>query len=321
MNHSPLAAEKLDSASPLARLMQVVSEVLLDKEEVVELAVATLVAGGHLLLEDVPGVGKTTLAKALAAALGTEFKRIQFTSDMLPSDIIGVTVFDSANVRFHFNKGPVFTQVLLADEINRTPPRTQSALLEAMSELQVTVDNLTHPMPRPFFVIATQNPLELHGTYPLPESQLDRFMMRLSMGYPSPRVEQQVISQERDEARLGNVPEVASPQDVISWQAALEQVAVKPQLIEYIQKIIGSTRSSEEVVLGASPRAGIQLFRAARALAMVRGRDYVVPDDIRYLAPNVLAHRLWLKGERFSMGQTNRALGVMARLVDSIPLP
>ena len=314
------AAKSAAQAVTVHDLMEAVNQVLLDKADVVELTTVCLVSGGHVLLEDVPGVGKTTLAKVLARALGASFRRIQFTSDMLPADVIGVSVFERTRGQFTFNPGPIFAQMVLADEINRTPPRTQSALLEAMSEGQVTVDNETRALPQPYFVIATQNPLELHGTYPLPESQMDRFMMSLSMGYPSDLVERSVIVQEEDRSRLEAVPVVASPEILQAWRAASQTPAVKDEVVGYIQSILKGTRDSEEVLLGASPRAGIQLFRAVRALAWVRGRSFATPDDVRALAPHVLSHRLWLHGER-SGGRRAQARNVLMKIVESVPLP
>ena len=312
----------MDSTRPASvrDLMDAVNRVLLDKADVVELVMVCLVSGGHVLLEDVPGVGKTILAKALAQAIGSSFRRIQFTSDMLPSDVIGVSVFDAGEGRFVFNPGPIFAQMVLADEINRTPPRTQSALLEAMSEGQVTVDNTTHALPESYFVIATQNPLELHGTYPLPESQMDRFMMSLTMGYPSDAAERSVIVQDDDSQRLEAVPPLAHAEELSAWRRASQKPVVKDAVVAYIQTILKGTRESEEILLGASPRSGIQLYRAARALAWLRGRDFVTPDDIRTLAPHVLAHRLWLHGER-SGGRRQQSRNVLLKIVESVPLP
>ncbi|MBM4371228.1 MAG: AAA family ATPase [Deltaproteobacteria bacterium] len=314
-----LAAER-DGERSIQGLMDGVNRVLLDKADVVELVTLCMVSGGHVLLEDVPGVGKTTLAKALARASGATFRRIQFTSDMLPADVIGVSVFDAGRGQFVFNPGPIFAQMLLADEINRTPPRTQSALLEAMSEGQVTVDNVTRPLPQPYFVLATQNPLELHGTYPLPESQMDRFMMSLSMGYPSDAVERAVLVQEDDDRRLADLPVLAGPADLERWRRSSQTPAVKDSLVAYIQAILHGTRVCPEVQLGASPRAGIQLLRAVRARAWIRGRPFVTPDDVRALAVHVLAHRLWLRGERTG-GRREQARNVLARIVESVPLP
>ncbi|MFH1529534.1 MAG: MoxR family ATPase [Pseudomonadota bacterium] len=307
-------------AATVHDLMDAVNRVLLDKSDVVELVTVCLVSGGHVLLEDVPGVGKTTLAKILARSVGATFRRIQFTSDMLPADVIGVSVFDSTKGQFAFKPGPIFAQLVLADEINRTPPRTQSALLEAMSEGQVTVDNETRSLPDPYFVIATQNPLELHGTYPLPESQMDRFMMSLNVGYPSDAVERSVIVQDEDRARLQAVPVVANPALLLSWRTASQTPVVKDEVVGYLQAILKGTREADEILLGASPRAGIQLFRAVRALAWIRGRDFVTPDDVRCLAPHVLAHRLWLHGER-SGSRRAQARNVLMKIVESVPLP
>jgi len=320
MEERKAAVTGTTQATKVQDLMDAVNRVLLDKADVVELVAICLVSGGHVLLEDVPGVGKTTLAKVLAQAVGASFRRIQFTSDMLPADVIGVSVFDGTKGQFSFNPGPIFAQIVLADEINRTPPRTQSALLEAMSEGQVTVDNDTRALPSPYFVIATQNPLELHGTYPLPESQMDRFMMSLRMGYPSDDVERSVIVQEEDRARLDAVPEVASPAHLEAWCDASQTPIVKDELVAYLQAILKRTRESDEILLGASPRAGIQLFRAVRALAWIRGRDFATPDDIRFLAPYVLAHRLWLHGER-SGSRRAQARNVLMKIVESVPLP
>jgi len=320
MEDRKAAMKDVTQTATVQDLMDAVNCVLLDKADVVELVTVCLVSGGHVLLEDVPGVGKTTLAKVLARAVGASFRRIQFTSDMLPADVIGVSVFDGTKGQFVFKPGPIFAQLVLADEINRTPPRTQSALLEAMSEGQVTVDNDTRSLPDPYFVVATQNPLELHGTYPLPESQMDRFMMSLNVGYPSDAVERSVIVQEDDRARLQAVPVVASPAILQSWRAASQTPVVKDEVVAYLQTILKGTRESDEILLGASPRAGIQLFRAVRALAWIRGRDFVTPDDVRTLAPHVLAHRLWLHGER-SGSRRAQARNVLMKIVESVPLP
>ncbi len=320
MEERKVAVEGDTRTATTRDLMDAVNRILLDKEDVVELVTVCLISGGHVLLEDVPGVGKTTLAKGLARAVGASFRRIQFTSDMLPADVIGVSVFDSTKGEFVFNPGPIFAQIVLADEINRTPPRTQSALLEAMSEGQVTVDNETRPLPAPYFVMATQNPLELHGTYPLPESQMDRFMMSLNIGYPSDDVERSVIVQEEDRARLDSVPVVAGPGDLESWRAASQTPVVKEEVVAYLQAILKGTRDSDEILLWASPRSVIQLFRAIRALAWLRGRDFATPDDVRTLAPHVLAHRLWLHGER-SGSRRAQARNVLMKIVESVPLP
>jgi MoxR-like ATPase len=301
------------------RLLDSLNRVILGKAEVMELLAASLLAGGHVLLEDVPGVGKTTVAKALARLLGLSFRRIQFTSDMLPSDILGVSVLDNASGSFRFRPGPVFAQLILADELNRTPPRTQSALLEAMSEGQVTVDLETRPLPRPFFVIATQNPLELHGTYPLPESQMDRFFVSLTLGYPAPEEERRVITLDDEDRRIADLPPVAAPEDLLRWRAEVEKVRVDDALVAFMQELLRGTRQASQVKLGAGPRAGMALFRCSRALAFLRGRDFVVPDDIKTLAPAVLRHRLRLTGTQgASLAEsTNLVLSIL----DAVPLP
>jgi MoxR-like ATPase len=301
------------------KLLDSLNTVILGKAEVMELLTASLLAGGHVLLEDVPGVGKTTVAKALARLLGLSFRRIQFTSDMLPSDILGVSVLENGLGTFRFRPGPIFAQLILADELNRTPPRTQSALLEAMSEGQVTVDLETRPLPKPFFVIATQNPLELHGTYPLPESQMDRFFVSLTLGYPSDAEERRVIILDDEDRRIGAMSAVATPEDLLRWRAEVEKVRVDEALVAYMQNIIKGTRVAGQIKLGAGPRAGMALFRSARALAFLRGRDFVVPEDIRVLAPAVLRHRLRLTGTQGTnlAESTNLVLSIM----DAVPIP
>lgn len=303
-----------------AKVIQEVEKVFIGKRDVVELSVASIIAGGHLLLEDVPGVGKTTLAKALSRALDCEFSRIQFTSDMLPSDVIGTFVFNPAQGEFSFRAGPLFSNIVLADEVNRTSPRTQSALLEAMNEYQVTVDTQTFDLKLPFFVIATQNPKELHGTYPLPESQLDRFLISLSIGYPDAEAEKAVIAG-TNESKLGEVQTVMSKQGLLDVQAQVEDVSVKDDLVGYVYTMISATRTSPHFELGASPRAGIQMLKAARAIALMRGRDFVTPDDIRYVAPSVLAHRLILKTSAQIFAGRAQAVSKIEELLDSIPAP
>ncbi len=264
------------------------------KPEAVELALIALIARGHVLVEDVPGVGKTTLAKALAHAVGGEYKRQQFTSDMLPSDVLGVSVFDQRTGEFIFRQGPVFTNFLLADEINRASPRTQSALLEAMNEGQVSVDGVTTPLPDPFFVIATQNPQDFAGTYPLPESQLDRFMVRIKIGYPPPQVEMRLLLQGGDPDRASKVPQVLDPAQLVALQREADRVEVDASLAHYAHAVLAATRSTPSLSLGASPRAGMNLSRAARARALLHGRSYCIADDIHDLAVPVLAHRVRL---------------------------
>lgn len=297
-----------------------VEKVLAGKSEVVELAVTALLAGGHLLLEDVPGVGKTTLARCLARALDCRFSRIQFTSDMLPSDVTGTSVFNPAKAEFQFRPGPIFSHVVLADEINRTSPRTQSALLEAMNERQVSVDGTTYNLDTPFFVIATQNPKELHGTYPLPESQLDRFLLSLSIGYPEADLEKEVISG-RNEERIASIGPVLDREALLTLQNAVTKVAAAQELVDYVYTIIKATRDSSWFELGASPRAGIQLLKAARALALMRGRTFLIPDDIRYIAPFVLAHRLILKNSSQLTSVRIVTLARVQELLDSTQAP
>jgi len=305
----------------LAPLIAEVEKVFTGKREAIELAVAALIAGGHLLLEDVPGVGKTTLARALARALDCRFGRIQFTSDMLPSDVIGANVFNPTSGEFIFRSGPIFANIVLADEINRTSPRTQSALLEAMNENQVSVDGQTLELEAPFFVIATQNPKELHGTYPLPESQLDRFIFSLNIGYPEPEVEKQIITGMNDEQRMHLLGPVMSGETVLSLRKQVAAVSIKDELVDYIHTIILATRDAVRFELGASPRAGIQLLKASRAMALMRGRDFVTPDDIRYVAPFVLGHRLVLKSSSQLFASRAQTLNAVEELLDSIQVP
>ncbi|MCZ6832746.1 MAG: MoxR family ATPase [Acidobacteria bacterium] len=277
---------------PLQDLFRSVGAVIRGKDEVVHDAVVTLLAGGHLLIEDIPGVGKTTLARALAQAMGGTFRRVQFTSDLLPADIVGVNVFEPSSREFLFRPGPVFCHVLLADEINRTTPRTQSALLQAMEEQQVTLDGITHALPDPFLVIATQNPLEHHGTYPLPESQMDRFLMRLSMGYPDRTAEKEMIVGRNGKDPLVDLKPVLSPASLTAARRRVEQVRLGDGLLNYLLEIVDGTRRHPKLALGASPRAALALSRAARATALLESREFVLPDDIKGLAEPVLAHRL-----------------------------
>ncbi len=303
------------------QLVVEIEKVFTGKREVVELAVVTLLAGGHLLLEDVPGVGKTTLARTLARALDCRFGRIQFTSDMLPSDVIGTNIFHPASGQFQFRPGPVFANVVLADEINRTSPRTQSALLEAMNERQVSVDGETRRLDDPFFVIATQNPKELHGTYPLPESQLDRFLLSLSIGYPDPAVESQVILGLNDEEQMHLVRPMLDRDGLARIRQQVRSVHARPELGAYIQKILAGSRETDRFELGASPRAGIQLLKASRAAAHLRGRNFVTPDDIRWVAPFVLSHRLVVKNAGHLAGGRAAAFARVEEMLESIQVP
>jgi MoxR-like ATPase len=294
-NVPPILTEPARDA--LAAAIAQVNKLVLGKPREVRLAFACLIAGGHLLIEDLPGLGKTTLAHALAATVGLEFQRTQFTSDLLPSDILGVSVFDQAQQRFHFHPGPIFTQLMLADEINRAPPRTQSALLEAMAEQQVTVDGNTYALPRPFFVIATQNPADLAGTYPLPDSQLDRFLLRLSLGYPDSRAEREMLSTEDRRDLIAQVKPMLQSTDVLALRDASLRVHASEALIGYVQELVAQSRRHPGVKVGLSPRAGLALLRAARAQALIQGREHVLPDDVQSLFAEIASHRLVPDGD------------------------
>jgi MoxR-like ATPase len=274
----------------LAELERALGAAIRGKPEVVRLSLVSLLARGHLLIEDVPGVGKTTLAQALARSVACRFHRLQFTSDMLPSDVLGVTVYNAHSETFDFKPGPIFSNFLLADEINRTTPKTQSALLEAMNEEQVTIDGHSHSLPRPFMVIATQNPVEHHGTYPLPESQLDRFLMRLRIGYPDTASEREILR--NTERRTPDITTGLSAEDVIELQNAAPQVAVQEAIVDYMLAIVERTRNHESLALGVSPRGSQALYRAVQALALIEGRDYAIPDDVKRLAIPLCAHRV-----------------------------
>jgi MoxR-like ATPase len=305
LDHAPPGTRRPDSAAapraPAAlseRLRANVASVLLGKPEVIQMALVTLLAEGHLLIEDVPGIGKTLLAKALARSLDCTFHRIQFTPDLLPSDLIGTSVFHQPTSEFVFKPGPLFAQVVLADEINRATPRTQSALLEAMSDRQVSVDGQTHPLAAPFLVLATQNPYEFEGTYPLPESQLDRFLMRLRIGYPDRAAEREILTRHREGEPVEHLRPVVAAGEVVAAQEAVRQVRVDDSLRDYILDLVEGTRAHPNVYLGGSTRAALALYRAAQALALLEGRGYVVPDDIKRLAGPVLAHRILAKAFR-----------------------
>ena len=309
-----------ESSQSIERLEQNISTALMGKPESVRLAVVALLGGGHVLIEDAPGVGKTSLAKAVARSLGCEFKRLQFTPDLLPSDILGTNIFLPNEGRFEFRQGPVFTNVLLADEINRTTPRTQSALLEAMNERQVTIDGVTWPLSEPFFVLATQNPYEFEGTYPLPENQLDRFMLCLDIGYPQRDTEKRVLVEHRNGEPVDRLDAVLDHASILALQSAARDVRVDDSINDYILEIIHATRSHEELVLGVSTRGALTLYRAIQALALISGRDYAVPDDVKQLAAPVLAHRVVCKGllrER----QRERAADVIRRILDQTAVP
>ncbi|MEX1223199.1 MAG: MoxR family ATPase [Pirellulales bacterium] len=294
--------------------------VVLGKPEVVRLCVVALLAGEHVLLEDVPGVGKTLVGKALARSVGGEFRRVQFTPDLLPSDILGGNTFNSQTSEFVFSRGPIFANIVLADEINRTTPRTQSALLEAMSDSQVSIDGTTYPLPRPFMVIATQNPFEFEGTYPLPESQLDRFLLRVSIGYPSREDEAQVLTSHREGEPVEELAAAITIEQILQLQAAVRDVRVDPSIQTYLLDIVDATRDSSELHVGASTRGALCLDRAAQALALVEGRDFVVTDDVKRLAPAVLAHRVITKS--FAHGSQREATEAIVRqIIDEVPVP
>lgn len=292
---SPRALRAPDPEFP-SRLIATVQRALLGKDDAIELAVTALFAGGHLLIEDRPGVGKTLLARSLARALGLEFHRVQCTSDLLPTDLLGGPVYDPATGEVRLRRGPIFTSVLVADELNRTPPRTQSALLECMQEGRVTIERTTHDLPEPFFVIATQNPLQFAGTYPLPESQLDRFLLRIQLGYTHRQHEIDIVAREDGHQTLGDVEAVGSPEDLLAAQRAVRAVRADPAITHYIVDLARSTRQSADLRLGVSTRGAQALHRAARARAYVLGRDYVVPEDVRHLLEPVFGHRLVARG-------------------------
>ena len=307
---------------PLQAIQDNIARVIKGKAHVIEMAVVCLLARGHLLLEDVPGVGKTTLAHSLARSLDCSFKRIQFTSDLLPSDIVGVSIFNRQQQAFEFVPGPIFANIVLADEINRTTPKTQSSLLEAMSEAQISVDNQTHPLKQPFMVIATQNPAEYHGTFPLPESQLDRFLMRLRIGYPTVEEERKVLNRPYALHPADILAPVLSAQDVLELQRRIEHVHVDDSVGEYLLAIVQATRQSELLSLGVSTRGALALNNAAKALALVRGRDFCLPDDIKELAPIVLSHRVMLsRAQGMRMQSFEQAERIVLDIVDTIPVP
>jgi MoxR-like ATPase len=310
------------SSADLVRLIDNVESVFRGKREVVELAVIALVAEGHLLLEDVPGVGKTTLAKALAHSIGCAFNRIQFTSDLLPSDVLGVSIFDKQASDFVLRKGPIFANIVLADEINRTTPRSQSALLEAMNERQVTIDNETHTLPRPFMVMATQNPLDFAGTYPLPESQMDRFIMRLEIGYPDRSVEREIVKACGYDDSSNALEPVLSAEEIVAIQDASKEVQLSESVLDYLQELVGRTRQSPYLSLGVSIRGAISLSRVAQAKALLDGRDYVLPDDVKDLFANVCAHRVMVKSfHDNAMDRRREAENILGEIWDKTPVP
>ncbi len=311
--------EMQDVARRAARIAGGIGSVILGKEEVIRACVVALLAGGHVIVEDFPGVGKTLLAKALARSIDCSFARIQFTPDLLPSDVTGVSVFNQKNGEFEFRPGPIFANIVLADEINRASPKTQSSLLECMEERQATIDNVTHAIHPPFMVIATQNPIEYEGTYPLPEAQLDRFMMRLSLGYPSAEAEEAIIHEQTSHNPLAELSHVVDGSEVLTMTQAVTRVRVAPSLRRYVVDIMAATRQQRDVYLGASPRAGIALTRAAKALALLRGRDFVVPKDIKDLAVRCLAHRIMLAPDAKVRDVSPES--VVTKLLETVPVP
>ncbi len=302
-----------------ARLRQNIQKVIVGKDDVIDLALIALLCRGHLLLEDVPGTGKTTLAKTVARSLGCTFQRVQFTPDLLPSDVTGIYYYNQKEQEFIFRPGPIFSQILLADEINRATPRTQSALLEAMQERQVTVDITTHSLPRPFLVMATQNPVELEGTFPLPEAQLDRFLMRVTIGYPDEAQENDILLRFERSDPLETVQPVVEPEDILEMQEAVQEIRVEASVRQYVVHVCRTTRLHEDIELGASPRATMALYRTCQALAAIRGRTFVIPDDVKEMAPHVLTHRLIINPQTRLRGR--RPEDVIREIVDSVPVP
>ena len=323
------AIRRSSEAGPTAELRQslhgleqALRRVIRGKGEPVRLALVALLSEGHLLIEDVPGVGKTTLAHALARSIDCQFQRVQFTSDLLPSDVIGISVYNQHRESFEFKRGPVFANILLADEINRTTPKTQSALLEAMNERQVTVDSQTYRLPEPFMVIATQNPIEHHGTYPLPESQLDRFLMRIRMGYPGWEGEREILRASQHRDGVAAMQPVAHADEVRQWQDAVRQVAVEDSLLDYLLRLVAKTREHEHLALGVSPRGSQSLYRAAQALALLEGRGYTIPDDFKRLAGSVFAHRVLVSTRYAStLKKSEQADTILRDILDSTEVP
>ena len=317
---APFQDEEMHDVARRAQLLEAnIASVILGKDEVIRACIVALLAGGHIIIEDYPGVGKTLLAKTLARSVACRFARVQFTPDLLPSDVTGVGVFNQKTGEFEFRPGPIFANIVVADEINRSSPKTQASLLECMEERQVTVDNATHPITPPFMVIATQNPIEYEGTYPLPEAQLDRFMMRVSLGYPTVEAEEAVLQDQTSHDPFAELDPVLDATQVLDMQRAVGGVKVVPALHRYVVAILTATRTTRDIYLGASPRAGIALVRAAKALAVLRGRDFVVPQDIKDLAGRVLGHRIILSSDAKVHGQSEDA--VIAGLLEGVPVP
>ena len=305
-----------------AQLESALRRIIRGKDEVVRLALVAILARGHLLIEGVPGVGKTTLAHALARAIDCEFQRVQFTSDMLPSDVLGISIYSTSEQRFEFKQGPIFTNILLADEINRTTPKTQSALLEAMNERQVTIEGRPLSLPAPFLVIATQNPVEHHGTYPLPESQMDRFLLRVRMGYPEAASEKEILRGNAGAARLEDLRAVLSGADIVQLQQEVDRVKVDDALVDYALQIVNRTRESEHLSLGVSPRGSLMLYRAAQAMAFLEGRTFCTTDDFKQLAVSTFAHRVVVNARYSStLKKAEQSENILREIVDSVPVP
>jgi len=304
------------AAGPTEAVVTQAGRIILGKERAIRLAMACILARGHLLIEDVPGVGKTTLSHALARLLGLDYQRIQFTSDLLPADVIGVSIFDRESSTFRFHAGPIFAQIILADEINRASPKAQSALLEAMEEHQVTAEGETRPLPEPFFVIATQNPLHQVGTFPLPESQLDRFLMRISLGYPDAKAERELLRGAERRDMIAHLEPAMNAEQLLQLQAAVPQMQVSDALLDYVQQLIAQTRNSPRFTQGLSPRAGVAILRAAQAWAMMEGRRQVLPEDVQAVLPAVVGHRLHASADAVKGG-----FDAAHELITSVPIP
>jgi MoxR-like ATPase len=306
-------------AETAAKLRENIQKVIVGKDEIIDLALIAMLCEGHLLLEDVPGTGKTTLAKTIAASLGCTFRRVQFTPDLLPSDLTGIYYFNQKSQEFEYRPGPIMSQILLTDEINRATPRTQSALLEAMQERQVTVDISTHQLPRPFLVLATQNPIELEGTFPLPEAQLDRFLMKIAIGYPDEEGESAILLRFEQSDPLDTLKQVVQPEEILQMQHDVRLIKVEDSVRRYIVQVCRTTRIHEDIALGASPRATMALYRTCQARAAIQGRSFVIPDDIKVMAPHVLVHRLIVNPQTRLRGRTSA--DVVREVVNTVPVP
>ena len=306
-------------AEVAAHVCENIQKVIVGRDEVINLALVAILCEGHILIEDVPGIGKTTLAKSIAASLGCTFRRIQFTPDLLPSDVTGINFFNQKTQEFEFRPGPVMSQVVLADEINRATPRTQSAMLEAMQEQQITVDGVTYFLPRPFLVMATQNPIELEGTFPLPEAQVDRFLIKLPIGYPTKEEEHAILLRFEREDPLDELEPVTTPDELVAIQRQVREVRVEESVRGYIVDVVRATRSHKDVQLGVSPRGTLSLYKCAQALAAIRGRKYVLPDDVKLLAPYVLTHRILISPATRLRGR--RLTDVLMDVIETVPVP